>query len=111
MKRKSYAEKVLDLAKSAKAETIALMKEKGIREIEIPALTVMVVADDENEQADFYNVTRVFIDNDNREGVDMLYFDSEAPGFWYYNPVVWLDIHEAVFRLLNEFHKRFRPIA
>lgn len=103
MKRKSYEDKVLDLIHKAKAETIALMKEKGIRELEISG--VHIIAENEDGQLKYYPVKKVAIAN--YTGEDVLEWDYDGPGAWYNNPLLWIHIHRAVFYALGEYTKRF----
>jgi len=106
MKRKSYEDKVMDLIYKAKAETIALMKERGIREMEIHG--VRIIAQNEVGQLHSYPVKKVAIAN--YTGEDVLEWDYDGPGGWYNNPLLWIEIHRAVFYALGEYTKRFLGI-
>ena len=106
MKRKSYEDKVMDLIYKAKAETIALMKERGIREMEIHG--VHTIAENEEGQLQVYPVKKVAIAN--YIGEDVLEWDYDGPSAWHNNPLLWIHIHRAVFYALGEYTKRFLGI-
>lgn len=107
MKRKPYFSRIADICGSAKAEIIALMKEKGVREVNLTRGSVYVISEDESGQLKQYPVTKVALAN--YTGTDVLEWDYDGPGPWYINPLVWVDLHVAVFRLLapREYERRF----
>lgn len=108
MKRKTYHHKVDNLLREAKAETLALMKEKGVRELDITRHGVTVFAENIAGGYMDYPVTKVSI-AEGANGAEVLEWDFDGPGHWYANPLLWIDIHRAVFCELNEWSKRFEP--
>ena len=107
MKRKSYYEKVNDLLREAKAETLALMKEKGVREVKLDRDIVSVISENEKGVLTEYPVTRVYIE-ENQNGNEVLYWDCDGPSAWYDNPILWIEIHRAVFYHFGLYTKRYK---
>lgn len=107
MKRKSYYEKVNALLREAKAETLALMKEKGVREVKLDRDIVSVISENEKGDLTEYPVTRVYIEA-NMNGDDTLCWDYDGPSEWYNNPLLWIEIHRAVFYHFGLYTKRYK---
>ena len=107
MKRKSYYEKVNALLREAKAETIAIMKEKGVREVKLDRDIVSVISENEEGVLTEYPVTKVYID-EGVNGCDVLYWDYDGPSEWHNNPLLWIEIHRAVFYHFGLYTKRYK---
>lgn len=97
-KKRTYTSRICDLMQRAKTETLLLMKEKGVRVVELHPGSVMLVAPDEKDRFKHYSVKRVAIANYGT--YDTLEFDCDMPGAWYVNSTLWGEIYDAVRAIL-----------
>ena len=96
--KRTYTSRVSDLMQRAKTETLLLMKEKGVRMVDLPAGSVMLTAENEKRILARYSVKRVAIANYGQS--DTLEFDCDMPGVWYINSTLWGEIYDAVRAIL-----------
>jgi len=106
MKRQSYTNKVQKLIECAKIETLALMKAKGVTRVNLNTPAASALASNKKGAFEFYNVTYVSIEKD-WNGNEYLAWDCEAPTPWFFNPLLWIDIHAQVFKKLGEYGRVF----
>lgn len=92
-KRISPTQKFCNLMSEVKEATIAIMKKHGVTEMEITGVSNLQHTDKGWKGCD---VTKVYIEKGN-DGTDILQFDDTGTSSWYFNPVIWLGIHDAVF--------------
>lgn len=105
-KRISPTQKFCNLMSEVKEATIAIMKKHGLTEMEISGVTNLQHTKKEWKDCE---VTKVYIEKGN-DGTDILQFDDTGVSAYYYNPVIWLEIHDRVFWQLNEYSKTYKAM-
>lgn len=93
-------EKLDSLRMKAKADILALMKKKGCMYVNLIDHEINIY--ENNDTADVKNYKQCLVKGVYRsDNGECLEFDAEGASFWYFNPVVWLEIHDAVVREIS----------
>lgn len=106
-KRITYYDKIERLVREARQETIDVMKSHDVSDIDLSDRMIYVYEMGEGENC--YHRRLVKSVNINNYGMgDVLEFEAEGESIYYFNPLLWVQIHEAVLVALGEFDKRYK---
>ena len=98
-KKLSTITKIANLNFAAKEELLREMLKRGIKNIDTSNMGVSVMCRNKAGSYSSFPVLWVGV-KDGINGEKVLYWDcsKEALGFTYYNPVMWAQLHDEIFR-------------